>query len=63
MVKKCSQNCSGREVAAKVIKKRTMGKEEVETEYNTLQSLQHPGLIQMLDLYDTPDSYVMIMQL
>ncbi|XP_053386213.1 kalirin-like isoform X3 [Mercenaria mercenaria] len=63
VVKKCSQNCSGQQFAAKCIKKRNAAKELVETEYNTLQSLQHPGFIQAVDLYETFDNFILIMQL
>ncbi|WAR10793.1 LOW QUALITY PROTEIN: KALRN-like protein [Mya arenaria] len=63
IVKKTSQNCSGQHFAAKYIKKRGTCKALVETEYNTVQSLQHPGIVRVHDLYETPDHYLLIMQL
>ena len=62
-MKKLAQKCSGQEVVAKCIKKRMVTKEMVETEFNTLQSLQHDNLIQVFDLYETQSNLVIIMQL
>ena len=50
-------------MAAKCIKKRLVTKEMVETEFNTLQSLQHDNLIQVFDLYESPSNLVIVMQL
>ena len=63
LVKKLCQKCSGQEVAAKCIRKRLVTKEMVETEFNTLQSLQHDNLIQVFDLYESPSNLVIVMQL
>ena len=63
LVKKLSQKCSGQEVAGKFVKKRLVTKEMIETEYNTLQSLQHDNLMRVLDLYETQSDLVIIMQL
>ena len=45
------------------MKKRLVTKEMIETEYNTLQSLQHDSLMQVLDLYETQSDLVIVMQL
>ncbi|WAR10797.1 KALRN-like protein, partial [Mya arenaria] len=63
IVKKTSQNSSGQHFAAKYIKKRGTCKALVETEYNTVQYLQHPGIVHVHDLYETPDHYLLIMQI
>ena len=63
MVKKASHNCSGQHYAAKYIKTRSTAKSLVETEYNTMLSLQHPGIVTANDLYETADNYILIMQL
>ena len=63
MVKKLSQKCSGQEVVGKCVKKRLVTKEMIETEYNTLQSLQHDSLVQVFDLYETQSDLVIVMQL
>lgn len=62
-VKKVSQNCTNREMAAKCIHKRITDIDHVETEYNTLQALQHENLIPVFDVYTTPTSYIIIMPL
>ncbi|KAL5006006.1 hypothetical protein ScPMuIL_017164 [Solemya velum] len=63
VVKKCIQKCSGQELAAKCISKKVARKETIETEFNTLQSLQHNHLIQVYDLYETSLNLITIMQL
>ncbi|WAR10957.1 KALRN-like protein [Mya arenaria] len=61
IVKKTSQNCSGQHFAAKYIKKRGTCKALVETEYNTVQSLQHPGIVRPENLLlDISNSVAMV---
>ncbi|WAR10947.1 KALRN-like protein, partial [Mya arenaria] len=62
IVKKTSQNSSGQHFSAKYIKKHGTCKALVETEYNTVQYLQHPDIVRVHDLYETPDHYLLIMQ-
>jgi serine/threonine protein kinase len=50
-------------MAAKFIHKRLTDIDHVETEYNTLQALQHEHLIPVYDIYTTKSSYVIIMPL
>ena len=63
VVKKCAHVQTGREVAVKFITKKLCNKETVETEYNTLQSLQHAQLIVALDLYETPYNFIIVLEL
>lgn len=62
VVHKCVQKCSGQDVAAKCISRRLSSKESVETEFNTLQSLQNAHLAHVFDLYETPANLVIVMQ-
>ena len=62
-MKRIAQNCTNREMAAKFIHKRLTDIDHVETEYNTLQALQHEHLIPVYDIYTTKSSYVIIMPL
>ncbi|KAK6165753.1 hypothetical protein SNE40_022615 [Patella caerulea] len=62
VVRKCIQKCSGQEMAAKCITRELMSKQATETEFNTLQSLQHPALIQVFDLYEAKHNLIIIMQ-
>ncbi|XP_070187688.1 kalirin-like [Littorina saxatilis] len=63
IVRRCVQKCSGQELAAKLIARRMVRREAVEIEFNTLQSLQHPHLAQVYDLYETSNAHIIIMQL
>ncbi|KAL3855028.1 hypothetical protein ACJMK2_014258 [Sinanodonta woodiana] len=63
VVKRCIQKCSGQVLAAKLISSSLQSKEAVETEFNTLQSLQHINLVRVFDLYETSNSLIIIMQL
>ena len=63
IVRRCIQKCSGQELAAKLIARRMVRREAVEIEFNTLQSLQHPHLVQVYDLYETANANIIIMQL
>ena len=62
-MRRCIQKCSGQELAAKLIARRMVRREAVEIEFNTLQSLQHPHLVQVYDLYETANANIIIMQL
>ena len=63
IIKKCVEKKTGRDVAAKLVTKKLIERQGVETEYNTLQSLQHPNLIEALDVFNTSGSHVIIMEL
>ena len=62
-MKKCVQKTTGREFAAKLIKKRIVSREEVEKEISILRKLRHPHLNCFVDAYDTPKNFVLIVEL
>ena len=63
VVKKCVEKTTGREFAAKLVKKRMVGKEDVEDEIHLLRRLKHPNLSSFIDVFDTPKNYVIIIEL
>lgn len=62
VVKKSVEKVTGNEYAAKLVKKRMVGKEEVEDEIQLLRRLKHPHLSSFIDAYDTPKNYVVIIE-
>ena len=62
-MKKCVEKTTGREFAAKLVKKRMVGKEDVEDEIHLLRRLKHPNLSSFIDVFDTPKNYVVIIEL
>ncbi len=58
----CIQTESGEELAVKVSKK-CEDDDRAEREFSILQSLQHPHLVQVYELYTSPNSYAMILEL
>lgn len=63
VVKKCVEKTTGKEFAAKHIKKRIVRKKEVEQEVAILSQLKHPHLCSYYDAYDQTKSFVIIMEL
>lgn len=63
VVKKCVEKTTGNEYAAKLVKKRMVGKEEVEDEIHLLKKLKHPHLSSFIDCFDTPKNFVIIVEL
>lgn len=54
---------TGKESAAKLIKKRITSLEEVEREVIILKKLKHPHLCSFIDVYDTPKNYLIVLGL
>lgn len=50
-------------MAAKLVNKKLMRREQVVQELAVLQCLQHPHLVGLLDTYETPASYVLILEM
>lgn len=50
-------------MAAKLVNKKLMRREQVVQELGVLQCLQHPHLVGLLDTYETPASYVLILEM
>uniref|UniRef100_A0A671LZ12 non-specific serine/threonine protein kinase n=1 Tax=Sinocyclocheilus anshuiensis TaxID=1608454 RepID=A0A671LZ12_9TELE len=63
VTKWCEQRGSRRSVAAKLVNKKLMCREQVVQELGVLQCLQHPHLVGLLDTYETPASYVLILEI
>lgn len=62
-MKKCVEKTTGKEFAAKLVKKRMVGKEDVEDEIHLLRRLKHPNLSSFIDVFDTTKNYVIIIEL
>uniref|UniRef100_A0A2K5ZXX6 non-specific serine/threonine protein kinase n=1 Tax=Mandrillus leucophaeus TaxID=9568 RepID=A0A2K5ZXX6_MANLE len=63
VVKKCDQKGTKRAVAAKFVNKKLMKRDQVTHELGILQSLQHPLLVGLLDTFETPTSYVLVLEM
>ncbi|GCC25469.1 hypothetical protein chiPu_0003879, partial [Chiloscyllium punctatum] len=63
VVKRCDQKGTKREVAAKYINKKMMKRDQVIHELGIMQNLQHPQLINLLDTFETPSNYIVILEL
>ncbi|RMX44252.1 hypothetical protein pdam_00005282 [Pocillopora damicornis] len=63
VVKKSVEKATGQEYAAKLVKKRMVGKEEVEDEIYLLRRLKHPNLSGFIDAFDTTKNFVIIVEL
>uniref|UniRef100_A0A2I3MEH3 Trio Rho guanine nucleotide exchange factor n=1 Tax=Papio anubis TaxID=9555 RepID=A0A2I3MEH3_PAPAN len=63
VVKKCDQKGTKRAVATKFVNKKLMKRDQVTHELGILQSLQHPLLVGLLDTFETPTSYVLVLEM
>ncbi|KAG8512622.1 LOW QUALITY PROTEIN: Triple functional domain protein [Galemys pyrenaicus] len=63
VVKKCDQKGTKRAVATKFVNKKLMKRDQVTRELGTLQGLQHPLLVGLLDTFETPTSYVLVLEM
>nr|XP_042089864.1 LOW QUALITY PROTEIN: triple functional domain protein [Ovis aries] len=63
VVKKCDQKGTKRAVATKFVNKRLMKRDQVTHELGILQNLQHPLLVGLLDTFETPTSYVLVLEM
>lgn len=63
MTKRCDQRGSKRTVAAKLVNKRLLRREQVLQEVRLLQTVDHPNLVKLLDTYETAGSYVLILEM
>eukprot|EP00112_Aurelia_sp_Birch-Aquarium-sp1_P011630 Seg2444.2 transcript_id=Seg2444.2/GoldUCD/mRNA.D3Y31 product=Kalirin protein_id=Seg2444.2/GoldUCD/D3Y31 len=62
-VKKCVEKATGKEYAAKLVKKRVLDKEIVENEIAILRVLNHPSLCTIHDTFDTPKNLILVLEL
>ncbi|CAH2283569.1 triple functional domain isoform X1 [Pelobates cultripes] len=63
VVKKCEQRVTRRAVATKFVNKKLMKRDQVTHEVGIMQSLQHPQLLSLLDTFETPNSYVLVLEI
>ncbi|RWS07967.1 death-associated protein kinase 2-like protein [Dinothrombium tinctorium] len=70
VVKRCIQRRSGKEFAAKFIKKkrtkssrRGVAIEDVEREVNILKNLNHENIVQLFDVFDNGNEVILILEL
>ncbi|EDL08894.1 mCG120315 [Mus musculus] len=63
VVKKCDQKGTKRAVATKFVNKKLMKRDQVTHELGILQNLQHPLLVSLLDTFETPTSYVLVLEM
>ena len=63
VVKRCVQKDTKREFAAKIFRRRFISKETVESEVAVLQSLNHPGVVKVFEIYEAPKILVIIQQM
>ncbi|NWX83205.1 KALRN protein, partial [Nothoprocta pentlandii] len=63
IVKKCVHKASRKDVAVKFISKKMKKKEQAAHEAALLQHLQHPQYITIHDTYESPTSYILVLEL
>ncbi|KAI4817912.1 hypothetical protein KUCAC02_011284, partial [Chaenocephalus aceratus] len=63
VVKRCDQRGSKRLVAVKQVNKKLMRRDRVTQELNLLQRLQHPHIVGLIDTYETPSSYALVLEM
>lgn len=63
VVKRCDQQGSKRPVAVKQVNKKLMRRDRVTQELRLLQRLQHPHIVALIDTYETPGSYALVLEM
>ncbi|XP_054619198.1 triple functional domain protein isoform X2 [Dunckerocampus dactyliophorus] len=63
VVKRCDHLATKRTVAVKQVNKKLMRRDRVTQEVNLLQRLQHPNIISLVDTYETPSSFVLVLEM
>ena len=63
MVKKCVDKISGKEYAAKFIKKRMCSQQDVEREVLILRRLKHPNLNFIVDSFENDKNWILVVEL
>ncbi|XP_029919326.1 triple functional domain protein isoform X2 [Myripristis murdjan] len=63
VVKRCDHRGTKRTVAVKMVNKKLMRRDQVTQELNLLQRLQHPHLVSLIDTYETPSSYALVLEM
>uniref|UniRef100_A0A8C7E759 non-specific serine/threonine protein kinase n=1 Tax=Naja naja TaxID=35670 RepID=A0A8C7E759_NAJNA len=63
VVKKCIHKATRKDVAVKFVNKKMKKKEQAAHEAAMLQHLQHPQYITIHDTYESPSSYILVLEL
>ena len=63
VVKRCVEKTTNNEFAAKIVRKKLLPKAIVESEVAILQSLNHPHIVKLHEIYDSPKALVVVEQL
>uniref|UniRef100_A0A8C7RB56 non-specific serine/threonine protein kinase n=1 Tax=Oncorhynchus mykiss TaxID=8022 RepID=A0A8C7RB56_ONCMY len=63
VVKRCEHKSTKHTVAVKLVNKKLMKRDQVTQELSLLQRLQHTHLVTLLDTYETPSSYALVMEM
>ncbi|CAL8297080.1 unnamed protein product [Lota lota] len=63
VVKHCDHRGAKRSVAVKLVNKKLMRRDQVTQELTLLQRLQHPHLVGLIDTYETPSSYALVLEM
>ncbi|KAM9384697.1 triple functional domain protein [Pholidichthys leucotaenia] len=63
VVKRCDHRGTKRTVAVKHVNKKLMRRDRVTQELNLLQRLQHPHIVSLVDTYETPSSYAIVLEM
>ncbi|XP_036396533.1 kalirin isoform X3 [Megalops cyprinoides] len=63
VVKKCLNKATKKEVAVKCISKKMQKKEQVAHEADILRHVQHPQLVKLGDTYESPTSFMLVLEL
>ncbi|XP_032436827.1 triple functional domain protein isoform X6 [Xiphophorus hellerii] len=63
VVKRCDHRGSKRTVAVKHVNKKLMKRDQVTQELNLLQRLQHPHIVSLVDTFETPSSYAIVLEM
>ncbi|XP_023200936.1 triple functional domain protein isoform X6 [Xiphophorus maculatus] len=63
VVKRCDHQGSKRTVAVKHVNKKLMKRDQVTQELNLLQRLQHPHIVSLVDTFETPSSYAIVLEM
>jgi serine/threonine protein kinase len=63
VVKKCVDKISGKEYAAKFIKKRMCSQQDVEREVTVLRRLKHPNINIFVDSFENDKNWILVLEL
>ncbi|XP_077209455.1 triple functional domain protein isoform X2 [Paroedura picta] len=63
VTKRCDQKGMKCEVAAKFVNKKLMKRDQVTRELGIMQNLQHPQLVGLLDTFETPSSFILVLEM